>query len=120
METRRDPRLRTPSPRLIRQPHPATHPGPRRLGAILQSLVNDARIRVWHTFRDLPGLRALAALPDTVCKLSGLVTEADWNHWSPRDLAPYAHTALDAFGPGRVMFGSDRPVCTPSPPTTRR
>ncbi|MGW5174234.1 amidohydrolase family protein [Streptomyces sp. NPDC004082] len=58
------------------------------------------------------GVRALAALPNTVCKLSGLVTEADPAHWSTGDLRPYADTVLDAFGPGRLMFGSDWPVCT--------
>lgn len=56
-------------------------------------------------------LRALAALPNTVCKLSGLVTEADPHDWTVRDLRPYADTVLDAFGPGRLMFGSDWPVC---------
>lgn len=56
-------------------------------------------------------LRALAALPNTVCKLSGLVTEADPHDWTVRDLRPYAGTVLDAFGPGRLMFGSDWPVC---------
>ncbi|MFE1950967.1 amidohydrolase family protein [Streptomyces sp. NPDC059524] len=57
-------------------------------------------------------LRALAALPNTVCKLSGLVTEADWERWTVAGLRPYADTVLDAFGPRRVMFGSDWPVCT--------
>jgi len=57
-------------------------------------------------------LRRLAALPNTACKLSGLVTEADWTRWQVADLRPYAEVALDAFGPGRVMFGSDWPVCT--------
>lgn len=56
-------------------------------------------------------LRALAALPNTVCKLSGLVTEADWRAWTPDGLRPYADTVIDAFGPGRLMFGSDWPVC---------
>ncbi|WP_367318726.1 amidohydrolase [Streptomyces sp. HUAS ZL42] len=57
------------------------------------------------------GIRALAALPNTVCKLSGMVTEADWGSWTVGDLAPYADTVLDAFGPERLMFGSDWPVC---------
>ncbi|MEY9906260.1 L-fuconolactonase [Catenulispora sp. MAP12-49] len=57
-------------------------------------------------------VRDLAALPNTVCKLSGMVTEADWHHWTPAGLRPYADTVLDAFGPDRVMFGSDWPVCT--------
>jgi L-fuconolactonase len=57
-------------------------------------------------------LRRLAALPNTSCKLSGLVTEADWSRWKVDDLRPYAEVALDAFGPARTMFGSDWPVCT--------
>ncbi|MGP3991708.1 amidohydrolase family protein [Streptomyces sp. 3N207] len=56
-------------------------------------------------------VRELAALPNTVCKLSGMVTEADWGTWSVRDLRPYADTVLHAFGPNRLMFGSDWPVC---------
>ncbi|MFE7859163.1 amidohydrolase family protein [Streptomyces sp. NPDC057403] len=61
-------------------------------------------------------LRALAALPNTVAKLSGLVTEADPAAWTLDDLRPYADTALEAFGPGRLMFGSDWPVCTLAAP----
>lgn len=57
-------------------------------------------------------LRRLAALPNTAAKLSGLVTEADWHRWQVDDLRPYAEVALDAFGPARLMFGSDWPVCT--------
>ncbi|WNI14809.1 amidohydrolase family protein [Actinacidiphila sp. ITFR-21] len=55
---------------------------------------------------------ALAALPNVSCKLSGLVTEADWKSWRPRDVLPYARQLLDAFGPDRALFGSDWPVCT--------
>ncbi|MFH9574442.1 amidohydrolase family protein [Streptomyces sp. NPDC017454] len=57
-------------------------------------------------------VRALAALPNTVCKLSGMVTEADRRSWTVDDLRPYADTVLDAFGPRRLMFGSDWPVST--------
>ncbi|MEH0416814.1 amidohydrolase family protein [Streptomyces sp. B21-083] len=57
-------------------------------------------------------LRSLAAPPNAVGKLSGLVTEADHASWTTEDVRPYADTALDAFGPGRLMFGSDWPVCT--------
>ncbi|MFF3303715.1 amidohydrolase family protein [Streptomyces sp. NPDC002908] len=57
------------------------------------------------------GLRALAALPNTVCKLSGLVTEADPRSWTVEALRPYADTVIEAFGAGRLMFGSDWPVC---------
>jgi len=56
-------------------------------------------------------LAALAALPNVACKLSGLVTEADWESWTVDDLAPFAHAAIDAFGPERIMYGSDWPVC---------
>ncbi|QDQ16720.1 amidohydrolase [Streptomyces spectabilis] len=56
-------------------------------------------------------LRVLASLPNTACKLSGLVTEADWATWTVAELRPCADTALAAFGPGRLMFGSDWPVC---------
>jgi L-fuconolactonase len=54
---------------------------------------------------------ALAARPNVWCKLSGLVTEADWRTWTPGRLRPYLDTALNAFGPARVMMGSDWPVC---------
>jgi len=56
-------------------------------------------------------LEALAALPHVFCKLSGLVTEADWRGWTREQLRPYLDAALDAFGPNRVMIGSDWPVC---------
>ncbi|MFK0100648.1 amidohydrolase family protein [Streptomyces sp. NPDC091040] len=68
--------------------------------------VATGRTRPWAD-----DLRAFAALPNTVCKLSGLVTEADWGTWTPDGLRPYAETVIDAFGPGRLMFGSDWPVC---------
>lgn len=57
-------------------------------------------------------IRALAARDNVVCKLSGMVTEADWTQWTVADLRPYADVVLDAFGPDRVLFGSDWPVCT--------
>jgi L-fuconolactonase len=49
--------------------------------------------------------------PNVVCKLSGLVTEADWKSWTPEQLAPYVRRVLGWFGPERCMFGSDWPVC---------
>lgn len=57
-------------------------------------------------------LRALASEPNTFCKLSGLVTEADWRGWTVDDLRPFSDTVLGAFGPDRIMYGSDWPVCT--------
>ncbi|MET8244980.1 amidohydrolase family protein [Streptomyces sp. NPDC005202] len=61
-------------------------------------------------------VRTLAALPNTVCKLSGMVTEADLATWTTDDLRPYADVALEAFGPHRLMYGSDWPVCTLAAP----
>lgn len=54
----------------------------------------------------------LAKRPNVYCKLSGLVTEDDWNTWSYDSLYPYIETALEAFTPKRLMFGSDWPVVT--------
>ncbi|TDD15707.1 amidohydrolase family protein [Nonomuraea diastatica] len=53
----------------------------------------------------------LARHPNVFCKLSGMVTEADWASWQVAGLRPYAEIVLEAFGPERVMFGSDWPVC---------
>lgn len=57
------------------------------------------------------GLRELASYPNVWCKLSGLVTEADWKSWQVEDMKPYVDLALELFGPERMMFGSDWPVC---------
>lgn len=56
-------------------------------------------------------LKAAAKFPNVYCKLSGMVTEADWKAWKPADLKPYVDAALEAFGPDRCMYGSDWPVC---------
>ncbi|CAI6041370.1 hypothetical protein PAECIP112173_01025 [Paenibacillus sp. JJ-100] len=53
---------------------------------------------------------AISAYPNVHCKLSGMVTEADWNNWTQEDFTPYLDTVLQAFGPERVMYGSDWPV----------
>jgi L-fuconolactonase len=55
-------------------------------------------------------IRELAALPNVQCKLSGMVTEADHKNWTPEQLRPYIHVALEAFGTERIQFGSDWPV----------
>jgi len=57
------------------------------------------------------GVRRLAAFPNAFCKLSGLVTEADWQRWKPEDIAPYLDIAFETFGASRLMIGSDWPVC---------
>jgi L-fuconolactonase len=68
--------------------------------------IRDRELEPW---RDLIG--QLARHGNVTCKLSGLVTEADQTAWTVDDLRPYADTLLDAFGPERLMFGSDWPVC---------
>ena len=62
--------------------------------------------RAWRRHFD-----ELAELPNVCCKLSGLVTEADWRAWTPAELRPYLDAALESFGPSRLMIGSDWPVC---------
>ena len=56
-------------------------------------------------------LRDLARRENVWCKLSGMVTEADWTTWTEAQLKPYIDVVLEAFGPQRLMFGSDWPVC---------
>ncbi len=68
--------------------------------------IRAGRLDPWRA-----GIRRLAALPHVLCKLSGLVTEAAWDRWKPADLRPCLEVALEAFGPGRLMIGSDWPVC---------
>ncbi|HEV2696661.1 MAG TPA: amidohydrolase family protein, partial [Terriglobales bacterium] len=69
--------------------------------------IKSQQLQPWES-----GIRALAKFNNVVCKLSGLVTEADWKTWKPSHIAPYLDVALDAFGPDRLMIGSDWPVCT--------
>ena len=56
-------------------------------------------------------IRELSRRPNVSCKISGMVTEADYRAWTPAQLRPYVETVLEAFGPARLMFGSDWPVC---------
>ncbi|WP_129790114.1 amidohydrolase family protein [Promicromonospora panici] len=76
------------------------HLGKPRLGAA------DADLAAWKR-----GLADLAARPNVTAKLSGIVTEARWDAWQPDDLRPAVDHALEVFGPHRLMFGSDWPVC---------
>jgi L-fuconolactonase len=73
------------------------------------------RISLGATWGDFAGWRrdieALAAHENVCCKVSGMVTEAAWRGWRPADFAPALDVVLAAFGPDRLMFGSDWPVC---------
>ncbi|WP_199036402.1 amidohydrolase family protein [Glycomyces salinus] len=70
--------------------------------------IRDGADGLW-AWREAVG--PLAKQPNVTAKLSGLVTEADWEQWSAEDLRPFVQTALELFGPDRLMFGSDWPVC---------
>jgi L-fucono-1,5-lactonase len=71
--------------------------------------IRDRVLEPWRTH-----IRELARRANVYCKLSGLVTEAARDAWTETDLRPYADTVLEAFGPSRVLFGSDWPVCLAS------
>ena len=74
--------------------------------------IRDGATDNWDDRGDwIADFRAAADHPNIYCKLSGMVTEADWQTWKPADMRPYVETALEAFGPQRCMFGSDWPVC---------
>jgi L-fuconolactonase len=68
--------------------------------------IKDRSVDDW-----LPQFRAASAFSNVFCKLSGMITEADWRRWTVADLKPYVQAALEHFGPARLMFGSDWPVC---------
>lgn len=68
--------------------------------------IKDGTLDDW-----IDNFRAAARFPNVYCKLSGMITEADWRNWRPADLKPYVEAALEAFGPQRCMYGSDWPVC---------
>jgi L-fuconolactonase len=69
--------------------------------------IKSGAVDVWAR-----GIRMLASFRNVYAKVSGLVTEADWKVWKPEDLQPYLDVAFECFGPGRLMIGSDWPVCT--------
>ena len=69
--------------------------------------IRDRHVSPWEE-----DLNRLAEFPNAFCKLSGMVTEAKWKQWRPEDFHRYLDVVIQAFGPGRVMIGSDWPVCT--------
>ncbi len=77
------------------------------LDHIAKPFIKDGQISPWDD-----DIRRLAAFPNVYCKVSGMVTEADWKAWQPADFRPYLDIILEAFGPKRLMLGSDWPVCT--------
>ena len=76
------------------------------LDHIAKPLIKDGQLEPWATL-----IQELAKAPNCFCKLSGMVTEARWHAWKPADFTPYLDIVWQAFGPERLMIGSDWPVC---------
>lgn len=68
--------------------------------------IKNQEINEWEK-----NVREVAKFNNVFCKVSGMVTEADWQAWKPKDFHPYLDVMVDAFGIGRLMYGSDWPVC---------
>lgn len=77
------------------------------LDHIAKPAIAEGKLTPWED-----GVRELARLPNICCKLSGMVTEARWKQWQRQDFHRYLDVVFDAFGPDRLMIGSDWPVCT--------
>jgi L-fuconolactonase len=107
-------RRRIPYDLLIRPPHLGASLEVARKFSELPLVIDhiakpEIRSRGWEDWA--PGMKALAGCANVYCKLSGMITEADPENWKAEDLRPYIRHVLDCFGPDRVMFGSDWPVC---------
>lgn len=77
------------------------------LDHIAKPLIKDGTLEPWAA-----DIERLAVHPNVACKISGMVTEADWQGWQPSQFQPYLDVILEVFGPRRLMFGSDWPVST--------
>ncbi len=75
------------------------------LDHLAKPAVRDALLDPWHE-----QIKQLAEFPNIACKISGLVTEADYQHWKEEDILPYVTHTMAVFGEDRVLFGSDWPV----------
>jgi L-fuconolactonase len=73
---------------------------------IAKPFIKDGILSPWKE-----EITELASFPNVYCKISGMVTEADWNNWQPEDIKPYLDVVFRAFGNERIMIGSDWPVC---------
>jgi L-fuconolactonase len=76
------------------------------LDHVAKPRISEREMEPWRK-----SIRELGRRENVFCKLSGMVTEADWTNWQPADLQPYFDVVLEAFGPKRLMAGSDWPVC---------
>ncbi|MDX1954177.1 MAG: amidohydrolase family protein [Chitinophagaceae bacterium] len=73
---------------------------------LAKPLIKKREIREWKE-----KMKVLSTHPHLYCKISGMVTEAEWDNWKSDDLLPYLEAVTEIFGPDRLMFGSDWPVC---------
>lgn len=73
---------------------------------LAKPFIKDGLIDDWKH-----GIETIAQFPNVYCKLSGMVTEADWNNWKQQDFIPYLDIVVKSFGANRLMYGSDWPVC---------
>lgn len=73
---------------------------------IAKPYIKDKKINQWKK-----DIFTIAGCENVYCKISGMVTEGHWKRWEKEDFTPYLDVVTDAFGPGRIMFGSDWPVC---------
>ena len=76
------------------------------LDHIAKPYIKAGEIEAWRKL-----MYTLGAMDNCYCKISGIITEADWQSWTPEQIRPYLDVALEAFGSRRLMFGSDWPVC---------
>lgn len=76
------------------------------LDHIAKPAIKAGKMEDWE-----PEIRQLGKYENVSCKVSGMVTEADWKQWKPDDFNPYLDVVFETFGPKRVMYGSDWPVC---------
>jgi len=73
---------------------------------IAKPYIKEGYIDAWALL-----MKAIANYDNVSCKISGMITEADFKNWKIEELMPYMNVVLEAFGPKRIMYGSDWPVC---------
>ncbi len=73
---------------------------------LAKPFIKTGEITAWQK-----AMREVAAYDNVYCKISGMTTEADWKRWKQQDFEPYLDQVVDCFGPDRIMYGSDWPVC---------
>ncbi|GAA4451920.1 amidohydrolase family protein [Nibrella saemangeumensis] len=73
---------------------------------LAKPFIKEQKINTWSNY-----MAEIAKSPNVYCKVSGMVTEADWHNWSKKDFFPYLDVVFEHFGPDRLVYGSDWPVC---------